>query len=225
MVTFLSAVFFAIASWKVAPALAARAANPREMAAVWIDLLDPSADVQPGFHAYQCRLTDGTELYGLIAAETGDWYRTLGIPVCDERASVSGARGLLDFFADIGRRRAQLPYEIDGVVYKVDRLDWQDQLGFLTREPRWAVAHKYPAQEEMTQVLEIDIQVGRTGKLTPVAALKPVPIGGTTVPESFQGENNSEWRLPGRWPIDRNCCWPMSRPAISIRTREPTLWS
>jgi len=93
----------------------------------------------------------------------------------------SGASGLVQFHQNIAALRDQLPYDIDGVVYKVNRLDLQRQLGFVTREPRWAVAHKYPAQEQLTQVLGIEVQVGRTGKLTPVAKLAPVFVGGVTV--------------------------------------------
>ncbi|MBK6854247.1 MAG: NAD-dependent DNA ligase LigA [Burkholderiales bacterium] len=104
-----------------------------------------------------------------------------GLPVCDERAVVQGAAGLAAFHARVAGLRDTLPFDIDGVVYKVDDLALQLRLGFVTREPRWAVAHKYPAQEQLTRVLAIDIQVGRTGKLTPVAKLEPVFVGGTTV--------------------------------------------
>ena len=104
-----------------------------------------------------------------------------GFPVAEQTAVVHGANGLVAFHRDMAAQRDNLPYDIDGVVYKVDDLALQQQLGFVTREPRWAVAHKYPAQEEMTRVLAIDVQVGRTGKLTPVAKLAPVFVGGVTV--------------------------------------------
>ena len=104
-----------------------------------------------------------------------------GFPVAEQTRCVQGAEGLIAFHAQIAAERDALPYDIDGVVYKVNSLGLQAQLGFVTREPRWAVAHKYPAQEEMTQVLDIDVQVGRTGKLTPVAKLAPVFVGGVTV--------------------------------------------
>jgi len=104
-----------------------------------------------------------------------------GFPVADQACVVQGAQGLVEFHQSMGLAREHLPFDIDGIVYKVNRLDWQMRLGFVTREPRWAVAHKYPAQEQLTTVLDIDVQVGRTGKLTPVAKLKPVFVGGVTV--------------------------------------------
>jgi DNA ligase (NAD+) len=104
-----------------------------------------------------------------------------GVPVCADRAVVSGAAGLIDFHQTISAKRDALPFDIDGVVYKVNLLSLQQQLGFRAREPKWAIAQKYPAQEQLTTVLNIDIQVGRTGKLTPVARLAPVFVGGTTV--------------------------------------------
>jgi DNA ligase (NAD+) len=103
------------------------------------------------------------------------------VPVEQHREVVQGAQGLVAFHRRIGELRDSLPFDIDGVVYKVNRRDLQERLGYVTREPRWAVAHKYPAQEQMTVVRDIDIQVGRTGKLTPVAKLEPVFVGGTTV--------------------------------------------
>ena len=104
-----------------------------------------------------------------------------GFPVAEQTALAVGADALVVFHQRIGQARDQLPFDIDGVVYKVNSLALQKTLGFVTREPRWAVAHKYPAQEQMTQVLAIDVQVGRTGKLTPVAKLAPVFVGGVTV--------------------------------------------
>jgi DNA ligase (NAD+) len=110
-----------------------------------------------------------------------DALQKMGVPVCDERAVTRGAQGLVAFHRRIAEKRDSLPFDIDGVVYKVNDLALQAQLGFVTREPRWAVAHKYPAEEQMTVVRDIEIQVGRTGKLTPVAKLEPVFVGGTTV--------------------------------------------
>ena len=110
-----------------------------------------------------------------------DALQVFGLPVSEHRAVAEGAEELVAFHQKIAALRESLPFDIDGVVYKVNRLDWQRQLGFVSREPRWAVAHKFPAQEEMTVVQAIDIQVGRTGKLTPVAKLAPVFVGGVTV--------------------------------------------
>jgi len=104
-----------------------------------------------------------------------------GFPVAAQTSCAQGASGLVAFHQRIAAERDALSYDIDGVVYKVNDLAQQERLGFVTREPRWAVAHKYPAQEEMTTVLAIDVQVGRTGKLTPVAKLAPVFVGGVTV--------------------------------------------
>ncbi len=105
----------------------------------------------------------------------------LGIPISSERAVVRGVDGLLGFYRKLGTRRPALPYEIDGVVYKVDDLRAQEQLGFVSRAPRFALAHKFPAEEAITEVRDIDVQVGRTGALTPTARLNPVFVGGVTV--------------------------------------------
>jgi DNA ligase (NAD+) len=110
-----------------------------------------------------------------------DWYQQLGIPVCEERAIKIGATGLLEFFTDMAAKRAKLPYEIDGVIYKVNQHQQQQQLGFVSRAPRFALAHKFPAEEAITLVQGIDVQVGRTGAITPVARLAPVSVGGVTV--------------------------------------------
>ena len=110
-----------------------------------------------------------------------DALLAFGLPVCAERAVLRGPRALADFHRRMGARRASLPFAIDGVVYKVNALALQAELGFVSREPRWAVAHKYPPEEASTEVLGIDVQVGRTGALTPVARLRPVFVGGATV--------------------------------------------
>ena len=122
-----------------------------------------------------------------------DHLEELGFPVSDEREVVKGAEGLLRYYARIGKKRDKLPYAIDGVVYKVNRLDWQERIGFVSRAPRFALAHKYPAEEQTTEVVGIEVQVGRTGALTPVARLRPVFVGGVTVTNATL-HNESELR-------------------------------
>jgi DNA ligase (NAD+) len=156
--------------------------NPRNGAAGSIRQLDPAlAARRPlSFFAYGLGEVQG---WALPDTHSGilDALAAFGVPVCDERAVVQGASGLVDFHQRIAGKRDSLPFDIDGVVYKVNSLALQQRLGFVTREPRWAVAHKFPAEEQLTVVRDIDIQVGRTGKLTPVAKLEPVFVGGTTV--------------------------------------------
>jgi DNA ligase (NAD+) len=110
-----------------------------------------------------------------------EYLQALHLPVSPRRRAVKGLQGMLDYYREIGRERTSLPYDIDGVVYKVDDLKLQQRLGFVSRAPRFAVAHKFPAEEAVTEVLDIVVQVGRTGALTPVARLKPVFVGGVTV--------------------------------------------
>ena len=156
--------------------------NPRNGAAGSIRQLDSriAASRPLSFFAYGLG-----EVLGWIQPATHagilDSLAALGLPVCAERAVLQGAEALSDFHATIAAKRAQLPFDIDGVVYKVNSLALQAQLGFVTREPRWAVAHKYPAEEALTQLLDIEVQVGRTGAITPVARLAPVFVGGVTV--------------------------------------------
>jgi len=156
--------------------------NPRNAAAGAVRQLDPAIAAQRPLSFYAYGLG---EVQGWVVPDTHagvlDALAAMGLPVCGDRAVVQGAEGLSDFHRRTGERRDQLPFDIDGVVYKVNSLALQQRLGFVTREPRWAVAHKYPAQEQMTRLLGIDIQVGRTGKLTPVAKLQPVFVSGTTV--------------------------------------------
>ena len=156
--------------------------NPRNGAAGSIRQLDPAlAARRPlSFFAYGLGEARGWASPATHSAML-DALSALGVPVSDERAVVQGAQGLVNFHQRIAAKRDQLPFDIDGVVYKVNSLSLQAELGFVSREPRWAVAHKYPAEEQLTVVRDIDIQVGRTGKLTPVAKLEPVFVGGTTV--------------------------------------------
>ncbi len=156
--------------------------NPRNGAAGSIRQLDPAlAARRPlSFFAYGLGETRGWTLPATHGAVL-DALAQMGVPVSAERAVVRGAEGLVDFHRRVAEKRDSLPFDIDGVVYKVNSLALQAELGFVSREPRWAVAHKYLAEEQLTVVRGIDIQVGRTGKLTPVAKLEPVFVGGTTV--------------------------------------------
>ncbi|CDH45791.1 NAD-dependent DNA ligase LigA [Candidatus Contendibacter odensensis] len=156
--------------------------NPRNGAAGSLRQLDPGlAAKRPlSFFAYGLGEVQGWEC-PVTQSAVLDALAALGLPVSGERTAVQGAAGLIAFHRAIAEKRDALPFEIDGVVYKVNRLDWQRQLGFRTREPRWAVAHKFPAQEQLTVVEAIEVQVGRTGAITPVARLKPVFVGGVTV--------------------------------------------
>jgi len=157
-------------------------ANPRNAAAGSLRQLDSRITAQRKlrFYAYGIGALEGAAMPASHSALL-DWYGQLGIPVSGERRVVQGAQGLLDYYARIGAARPDLPYEIDGVVYKVNALEDQQQLGFVSRAPRFALAHKFPAEEALTQVQGIDIQVGRTGAMTPVARLAPVSVGGVTV--------------------------------------------
>ncbi|MCW5610609.1 MAG: NAD-dependent DNA ligase LigA [Rubrivivax sp.] len=156
--------------------------NPRNTAAGAVRQLDNRAlaDKKLSFFAYGLGDVQGWVQPPTHSA-TLDALAAFGLPVSAERAVVAGAEGLVAFHARIAAQRDALPFDIDGVVYKVDEIALQQRLGFVTREPRWAVAHKYPAQEQATRLNGIEIQVGRTGKLTPVAKLEPVFVGGTTV--------------------------------------------
>ncbi len=157
-------------------------ANPRNAAAGGLRQLDPkmTAQRQLSFFAYGIGVLEGAEMPPSHSALL-DWYKEMGLPVNAERGVVEGAEGLLEFFRKTGEKREGLPYDIDGVVYKVNQRDEQDKLGFVSRAPRFALAHKFPAQEALTQLLAIDVQVGRTGAITPVARLTPVFVGGATV--------------------------------------------
>ncbi|HTP98303.1 MAG TPA: NAD-dependent DNA ligase LigA [Casimicrobiaceae bacterium] len=156
--------------------------NPRNTAAGAVRQLDPAMTAQRplAFFAYGIGETQG---WPLPATQSGllDALAAFGLPVNEDRRVVHGAAGLAAFYESVQARRGDLPFEIDGVVYKLDSLALQRELGFRTREPRWAVAHKFPPEEMPTELLAIEVQVGRTGAITPVARLAPVFVGGTTV--------------------------------------------
>ncbi|MGB6243129.1 MAG: NAD-dependent DNA ligase LigA [Castellaniella sp.] len=161
--------------------------NPRNAAAGSLRQLDPQVTAQRPlrFYAYgwgQIQDAAGHDLRPRATqAAMLDWLAGFGFAVSPGRQHCRGAAELLRFYAAVGAARASLPYDIDGVVYKVDDLRAQEVLGFVARAPRFAIAHKFPAQEETTRLLGIDVQVGRTGALTPVARLQPVFVGGVTV--------------------------------------------
>ncbi|MBT8100659.1 MAG: NAD-dependent DNA ligase LigA, partial [Gammaproteobacteria bacterium] len=156
--------------------------NPRNAAAGSLRQLDPRLTAQRplSFFCYSVGVVEG----GNMAAEHSailDQLRDWGFPVCPDSDVVADVEGCLGYYDAIGARRDSLPYEIDGVVYKVNSIALQEKLGYVSRAPRWAVAHKFPAHEETTVVRDVEFQVGRTGALTPVARLEPVFVGGVTV--------------------------------------------
>ena len=157
-------------------------ANPRNGAAGSLRQLDPRVTAQRplAFYAYAVGLVEGGELpesHSDTLACLRDW----GLPVSPENDVVQGAGGLLGYYRRIGERRDSLAFDIDGVVYKLDDYAGQEEMGFVSRAPRWAIAHKYPAQEQATVVESIEVNVGRTGAVTPWASMRPVQVGGVTV--------------------------------------------
>lgn len=158
--------------------------NPRNAAAGSLRQLDSriTASRPLLFYAYSVGLVEGQDIplednhFGRLKQLQG-W----GLPLCREIDKATGAQACIEYYRRIGDMRASLSYEIDGVVFKVNNIDLQDRLGFVARAPRWAIAQKFPAQEEMTRLLDVEFQVGRTGAITPVARLEPVFVGGVTV--------------------------------------------
>jgi DNA ligase (NAD+) len=181
--------------------------NPRNGAAGSVRQLDPAVTARRplSFYCYGIGASEGWALpatHGAILAALAG----LGLPVCAERMVGAGSAALVEFHRAVAAKRDKLPFDIDGVVYKVNRLDLQQRLGFVAREPRWACAHKYPAEEELTTVLAIEVQVGRTGALTPVARLAPVFVGGVTVSNATlhnQDEIDRKDVRVGDWVIVR----------------------
>ncbi|WP_255698792.1 NAD-dependent DNA ligase LigA [Polynucleobacter sp. IMCC30063] len=158
-------------------------ANPRNAAAGSLRQLDSKITARRplSFFAYGLGELIPNSWLPATHRELLDRYIELGLPVCPERRLLNSVKEMLAFYDEVGTKRANLPYDIDGVVYKVNSFAEQNQLGFVSRAPRFALAHKYPAQEALTTVLGIDVQVGRTGAITPVARLAPVEVGGVTV--------------------------------------------
>jgi len=176
--------------------------NPRNAAAGALRQLDSrvTAARKLAFFAYGLGATEGAPRF-LRHSELLDYLAASQMPVSGERAVVKDVTGLLGYYRGIGEKRPRLPYDIDGVVYKVNDLAAQERLGFVARAPRFALAHKYPAEEATSEVLEIDVQVGRTGALTPVARLKPVFVGGVTVTNATL-HNEDEIRRKDIWRGD-----------------------
>jgi len=176
--------------------------NPRNAAAGGLRQLDPRLTAQRrlSFFAYGIGAIEGFDAPP-THSRLLDALEALGFPVARDRKTVRGVEGLLRFYEDAGAKRAKLPYDIDGVVYKVNRFADQQKLGFVSRAPRWAIAHKFPAEEATTELLDIDFQVGRTGAITPVARLKPVFVGGTTIVNATL-HNEDEIRRKDIWKGD-----------------------
>lgn len=158
-------------------------ANPRNAAAGSLRQLDPRITAQRtlSFFSYGIGQCEPSSYLPSTHSDLLNLYASWGLPVCEHRAVLKSIDGLMGFYRQIAQLRDQLPYDIDGVVYKVNSRELQEDLGFVSRAPRFAVAHKFPAQEALTTVLGIDVQVGRTGAITPVARLSPVVVGGVTV--------------------------------------------
>ena len=177
--------------------------NPRNSAAGALRQLDPRLTAQRrlSFFAYGAGAHQGFD-FPPTHTRLLDALHEMGFPVAKDRRAVKGVAGLLDFYAAVGEKRARLAYDIDGVVYKVNRLAEQEKLGYVSRAPRWAIAHKFPAEEASTELLDIGVQVGRTGAITPVARLAPVFVGGTTIVNATL-HNEDEVRRKDVWRRDR----------------------
>ena len=158
-------------------------ANPRNAAAGSLRQLDSKITAKRplSFFAYGLGEVEPQSWIPQTHNELLDVFSTFGLPVCSERRILNSISEMMEFYEAVGEKRASLPYDIDGVVYKVNSLAEQNRLGFVSRAPRFALAHKYPAQEALTRIVGIDVQVGRTGAITPVARLAPVDVGGVTV--------------------------------------------
>jgi DNA ligase (NAD+) len=155
--------------------------NPRNTAAGALRQLDPAITATRPLHFFAYSYGEISDIPADTQSEMLAWFKTRGFVINPLTRICSGVDELVAFHRDMEAQRATLGYDIDGVVYKVDRLDWQERLGFVSRNPRWAVAHKFPAEKATTLVKAIEIQVGRTGALTPVAKLEPVTVGGVVV--------------------------------------------
>lgn len=158
-------------------------ANPRNAAAGSLRQLDPKVTHQRPlvFNAYGIGVYEGNDLLPNTQYDRLQWLKSIGIPVNNEITLATGREQLLTFYRNIQQKRSTLGYDIDGTVLKINDVTLQEQLGFVSRAPRWAIAYKFPAQEEMTILKDVEFQVGRTGAITPVAKLEPVFVAGVTV--------------------------------------------
>jgi len=158
-------------------------ANPRNAAAGSLRQLDSKITATRPLHFYAYGIATLEDSSLLLSSQTDklNYLKALGFPVCAENYRATGIQACLDYYHQLLAKRKNLPFEIDGIVYKIDEEDLQIALGFISRAPRWAIAHKFPAEEALTTLLDVEFQVGRTGALTPVARLKPVFVGGATV--------------------------------------------
>ncbi len=184
------------------PAKVRQFANPRNAAAGSLRQKDASVTAQRPLKFWAHGWGAASDVPGATQAEVVRWIEGWGVPVSPLFARFDSAGDVLAHYETIAAQRADLPYEIDGVVYKVDRLDYQQRLGFVAKAPRWALAHKFPAERAETTLESIDIQVGRTGKLTPVGRLAPVLVGGVTV-TNVTLHNRDEIARLGVRPGDR----------------------